>query len=161
MGKNLLSLFLFNFVLLVNLNGFSQTVMRFCVSSFQITGVNDSVLFAGGQASAGYSVSPQSFVGYLPLDYSLLDLSQNEVFFNVFPVPCNDKIFLTANTYNVSEITSIAIHDVSGREIKTFNFTSSSNNCVEVDISEFAGGSYILSILHEGVIVESKKIIIN
>jgi hypothetical protein len=147
-------------ILFFQLSVFSQTVARYSVSSFQISSVNDSVLICGGQAAAGYYNSPQTYIGYLPLDYSLLSMTEYNSYFKVFPNPVTDKLFLEAYLLD-AEVGKIQIIDLCGKVVKQYNLITSLNSIIEIDVSGIAKGTYVISIVEEGHIINSEKIIIN
>jgi len=76
------------------------------------------------------------------------EISENpeELFFDLFPNPANSKVNLTFNQVKNFEILSIIIYDLSGKEI--FCESNPGNlKTLEIDVSEFESGTYLINIL--------------
>ncbi|MBK9193308.1 MAG: T9SS type A sorting domain-containing protein [Crocinitomicaceae bacterium] len=159
MKSNYLKTGVFVLLFILHYSARSQTVNRYSVSSFQISGLNDSILFCGGQPSAGFDNSTESFIGYLPLDYSLLAIQEYENIFRIFPVPASEKIYVVFNS-NIFKGSELLIHDVSGRIVKSFQLLGLNYNYYEFDISDISEGSYLVSVITDGSMTGSKQIII-
>lgn len=71
-----------------------------------------------------------------------LSLSANFIDNNlsVFPNPSNETVYVQLNGI---EITSVNVMDMTGREVGTFN---SSTEYVEIDVTKFNAGTYLLNI---------------
>lgn len=159
MESNFLKIPILVLLFAVHSSANSQAVSRYCVSSFQISGVNDSVFVCAGQSSAGFNNFPESYIGYLPLDYSLLSVAENENSFNVYPIPAAEKIYIQSNQL-LSDFDVVHLIDISGRLIKSFNLNESMINHFGFDISDILPGSYLITIQNGSEVVYNKKIII-
>lgn len=72
----------------------------------------------------------------------------------LYPSPMNNQLYVE----NLSEITELAIYDVSGRMVLKQEVNSSSES---VDVSKFSSGIYFYSLNREGLKVKAGKLVKN
>lgn len=83
-------------------------------------------------------------------DFTSVKVNQQEKLdVYVFPVPSNDgKLNIQLNVNKVADFAA-AIVDVSGREVKKFNFNNRSTNLKSIDLSQLTSGIYFLTLSSE------------
>jgi len=109
--------------------------------------------------SAGYTrvsvwsaVREIEFYGELALSVDDNELTNKVI---IYPVPANDKLFLK----NVNGANLITIYSMDGRQVlnKTVNSTSETS----IDVSSLSDSAYIINLLNENQLKQSKMILIS
>ena len=118
-----------------------QIVNRTCFSSFSTVAYNDSVYSVVGQIASGYESAPTTYLGYLPLQYSLAgltDIKSSSIL--IYPNPSNDEVMLK---FEDSSIRDIVVLDSRGNIVLSSRVNGAS---AVIDIEWFAAGIYFLKV---------------
>ncbi|MEO9530968.1 MAG: T9SS type A sorting domain-containing protein [Crocinitomicaceae bacterium] len=142
------------FLITVSLSTYGQNTLRYSLSSFSTVTSNDSLDLLGGQSISGLSISPNVYHGFLPLQYSTLDLNEfNSNKIAVYPNPTNDNIHIDFG----NEFTGlIYIRDIAGKIVFEKEITGS---FYVVDMSDYLNGAYLIQFVNEDRIYDINKII--
>lgn len=84
----------------------------------------------------------------------LLSLSQNR------PNPFGDKTYISINVPNTVKAASLFVYDMNGKQIKQISITDRGNVSVHITAEEFDSGMYLYSLIADGKIVDTKRMVI-
>lgn len=87
-------------------------------------------------------------------DTDLLSLSQNR------PNPFGDKTYISINVPNTVKAASLFIYDMNGKQIKQISITDRGNVSVHITAEEFDSGMYLYSLIADGKIVDTKRMVV-
>lgn len=142
-------------VLISRQDAYAQSVQKFTLSSFSTVN-NDSVYVVAGQSMSGESLSPKVLHGYLPFQYSTLDvevISVPTLEMMLWPNPASTTVQLSFSQDDTYE-TRIYSGDGSLKAVSLISGISG-----ELDISNLASGLYFIKVLNSAGISHEQKLI--
>ena len=146
---------LFLLTSLSNTNSFGQTVGKSTMSVFHSATSNDSLIVTAGQSMSGESNSPRILHGYLPLQYSQLNITEfGDIEVSVYPNPTNGIVYIELS---ISDNIDLKIFDATGRELLVDTF---SDSYLQLDLSTYADGLYYIELLSNNERIAFKKLIV-
>ena len=147
--------FLFLIVGFIPLVAESQSLNKYCYSSFHTTGSNDSVLVAGGQVSSGFGVNPKYYTGYYPLQHTMMSIDETSwPGIQVFPNPFTDVVNVVFDT-DPSQDATIQVINLQGQLMIERSALGDS----AINAEWFSPGIYLLVLTENGVPVETHKLV--
>ncbi|MES2679863.1 MAG: T9SS type A sorting domain-containing protein [Bacteroidota bacterium] len=102
-----------------------------------------------------FSNKPCNYVGYNGIN----DNVYNNAGVKIYPNPARDFLYINSENALIKEETNVRITDLLGRHVKdvVINFTGA--ELVKVDISELNNGLYLLSLVNNGKVVYTGKLL--